>query len=293
MFCTSSRFVNFGMWCSCYWPENVFQVLVSLRMLSICRCSKLTGRTQASGKQSAQARGGLRPRLELLWIYNCASLVEVPNLPASVKELSIEECDNIKSTIFSLQEDTRLVSGEGVAQQDTSSLIPGSSSSEATASTAVLNLSSAANHCFLPCLESLEIRSCDGLSEFANLPSIKTLNIKNCGNLQSLSGQLGTVQKISISSCSRLESLESCLGELRSLEELDLFRCQSLVSLPDGPQAYSSLRHLFIRRCDGIKFLPRSLQSRLDGLELKILDADYKGNLQFPCFFYLTKWSGA
>ncbi|XP_039793615.1 disease resistance protein TAO1-like, partial [Panicum virgatum] len=215
---------------------------------------------------------------------NCASLVEVPNLPASVKELSIEECDNIKSIIFSLQEDTRLVSGEGVAQQDTSSLIPGSSSSEATASTAVLNLSSAANHCFLPCLESLEIRSCDGLSEFANLPpSIKTLDIKNCGNLQSLSGQLGAVQKISISSCSRLESLESCLGELRSLEELDLFRCQSLVSLPDGPQAYSSLRHLFIRRCDGIKFLPRSLQSRLDGLELKILDAGYKEPKTWKC----------
>ena len=40
-----------------YWPENVFQVLVSLRELEICRCSKLTGRTQASAEQSAPDRG--------------------------------------------------------------------------------------------------------------------------------------------------------------------------------------------------------------------------------------------
>jgi len=252
-----ARLVDLSIWdCDAlvYWPENVFQVLVSLRNLWISGCSKLTGRTQASGEQSAPGRDGLLPHLEVLWIKNCASLVEVPNLPASLKGLHIGGCsDNIKSIVFGLQEDTRLARGEGVGQLDTSSSIPGSSSREATTSTAVLKLSSAANHRFFPCLERLSIGSCNGLSEVVNLPpSVKTLDIYGCGNLQSLP------------------------GELRSLEELWLFHCNSLVSLPDGPQAYSSLRVLRIRHCDGVKSLPPSLQSRLGCLEWQNLDARYE-----------------
>ncbi|XP_025802493.1 putative disease resistance protein RGA4 isoform X2 [Panicum hallii] len=261
-----------------YWPVNVFQVLVSLRRLWILRCSKLTGHTQASDGQSAPEQGGLLPRLESLQIGYCTSLVEVPNLPASLKELVIGICsDNIKSIIFSQHEYVMPVGGEGFVQPDTSSLIPGSSGSEATASTAVLKLSSAANHRSLPCLESLTIAMCHRLSEVANLPpSIKILKILDCDNLQSLSGKLHVVQKLSIACCDRLESLESCVGELRSLEELSLLHCRRLVSLPDGPQAYSSLRLLEIRGCHGIKLLPRSLRSRLDCLEEKNLDARYE-----------------
>jgi hypothetical protein len=275
-----------------YWPENVFQALVSLRDLSIWRCSKLTGLTEDSDQQSAPApeQGGLLTRLESLWIDDCTSLVVFPKMPASLKTLHIECCsNNVESILFGQQEDTRLMSGEGVVWLDTSSSIPGSSSNEATASTAVLKLSSAAKHPFVPCLEFLTIENCDGLSQVANLPpSIKTLTIRGCSNLQSLSGQLDALQELTVCSCQRLKSLkclESCLGEHPSLEQLWLYRCKSLVSLPDGPQPYSSLRRLQIYECDGIKLLPRSLQRRLDYLEVKRLDARYEGNLQFFLFF--------
>jgi hypothetical protein len=111
--------------------------------------------------------------------------------------------------------------------------------------------SASSNHCFFPCLESLHIDRCDGLTKVANLPpSIKTLQIWNCQSLISLS------------------------GEVPSLEELNVWSCPSLESLPNGPahQAYSSLQVLEIRGCSCIKQLPPSLQQRLDHLKEKDLD---------------------
>jgi hypothetical protein len=49
-----------------YWPEKVFQALVSLRTLRFFCCSKLTGHTQEASEQSAPEQSGLLPRLEYL-----------------------------------------------------------------------------------------------------------------------------------------------------------------------------------------------------------------------------------
>ncbi|CAN6326883.1 unnamed protein product [Urochloa humidicola] len=247
-----------------YWPEKVFQALVSLRRLDIRHCNKLTGRTQETFEKSAPERSGLLPCLEYLELRGCPSLVEAPNLPASLKTLCIDSCRNLESIVFGQQEDTP-------------PLIPGSSS-EARTSTAVLKMSSSASHPFLPCLESLDIWHCGGLSEVSNLPpSIKTLQIWECGNLGSLSGQLDALQTLRILDCSKLKSLECYLGRLPSLEDLKLYGCSSLKSLPNGPEAYSSLRNLRIESCSGIKLLPPSLRQRLDHLEKKELDACYEG----------------
>ena len=116
--------------------------------------------------------------------------------------------------------------------------------------------SASSNHCFFPCLESLQIDRCDRLTQVANLPpSIKTLQISDCQSLVSLS------------------------GEVPSLEKLVVWSCESLESLPNGPanQAYSSLRVLDIRCCSCIKQLPQSLQQRLGHLEEKYLEPHLLG----------------
>ncbi|KAL6606253.1 hypothetical protein ACP70R_041906 [Stipagrostis hirtigluma subsp. patula] len=266
-------------WCNAlvHWPEEVFQSLVSLRKLLIMRCNKLTGRTQAL-VQSTPERRDVLPRLESLVIYDCESLVEVPTLPASLKELRIGLCNRLESIIFSKQQDTSLVSADGVVRQDKSTVVT-APCNKATESTAVLELSSSTKDHFLPCLNDLDIIGCDGLSEILNLPpSIKTLSTDCCGNLQTLSGQLDAVQSLRIEDCNGLKSLESCLGELLSLERFQLYNCKSLVSLPTDPQAYSSLRALGIRSCPGIEVLPQGLQQQLDYLEEKELDACYEAS---------------
>ncbi|CAD6340546.1 unnamed protein product [Miscanthus lutarioriparius] len=251
-----------------YWPEKLFQGLVSLRTLEIRECNKLTGLTEdeASHEQSAlvQRSGTLLPLLESLEIRGCLYLVQVPKLSTSLKTLLIVKCKSLKSIAFGEQQDT-------TGLETSSPLIAAGSSSssnedESTLSTAVVlkpvsSSSSSSNHCFFPRLQSLEIFWCDGLTEVANLPpSIKTLNIEYCGSLVSLS------------------------GEVPSLEELNVWSCPSLESLPNGPahQAYSSLRVLIITECPGIKQLPPSLQQRLDHLEEKTLDPHLLQGLAEP-----------
>jgi len=143
------------------------------------------------------------------------------------------------------------------------------SMSDGASTSVVLKQSSStgSNHCFFPCLQSLRIEWCDGLTEVANLPpSIKILEIGQCGSLVSVS------------------------GEVTSLEQLEIWFCKRLESLPNGPhQVYSSLRVLRIERCSGIKQLLSSLQQCLGHLEKKNLDPHLlQGNLYLISWFNLN-----
>ncbi|XP_020174467.1 putative disease resistance protein RGA4 [Aegilops tauschii subsp. strangulata] len=305
-----------------HWPDKVFQSLVALRRLSIRNCKNLTGCAQAPPDPesslhlpaSATERSQHLPGLESIELINCASLIEMFNVPESLKEMHIFGCHELKS-IFG-------------KQQGMSQLVQGLSCSEVTVPTVVSELSSSSMNHFFPCLEYLQLSGCDSLSAVLDLPpSLKTISIGACRNIQVLSCQLNGLQKPQVTTSinipepstavAREHSLPPCLESLHiccfsgmfggilhlpnslktlkisgssltsleflsgehptALESLVIDSCSTLASLPNDPQAYRSLQRLEITCCPAIKKLPTCLQQQLGSIGFyKRLDAHYE-----------------
>nr|UBY07192.1 NBS-LRR disease resistance protein [Dasypyrum villosum] len=290
-----------------HWPDKVFQSLVALRILSIRNCKNLIGCAQAPPDPSATERSQHLPGLESIELIICASLIEMFSVPASLKEMHIFGCHELKS-IFS-------------KQQGMSQLVQGLS-----CSTVVSELSSSSMNHFFPCLEYLELSGCDSLSAVLDLPpSLKTISIGGCRNIQVLSCQLNGLQKPQVTTsinipeptAAREHSLPPCLESLHiccfsgmfggilhlpnslktlkisgssltsleflsgehptALESLVIDSCSTLASLPNDPQTYRSLQRLEITCCPAIKKLPTCLQQKLGSIGFyKRLDAHYE-----------------
>uniref|UniRef100_A0ACD5UIG9 Uncharacterized protein n=1 Tax=Avena sativa TaxID=4498 RepID=A0ACD5UIG9_AVESA len=294
-----------------HWPEQVFKSLVSLRRLAIRNCENLAGYAQAPLEPSTSRRSKHLPDLKVLDIHDCGSIVEMFNIPTSLKRMTICGCIKLES-IFG-------------KQQGTSELVEGFSCSEAITRTAISELASSPMNHFCPCLEYLYLSRCDSLSEVLNLPwSLKVITIDRCSDINVLSSQLVEIQKPSTAAAAagggggehslppRLESLtmlscDSMIGILRlptSLKRLNIQHCRGLTSLniesellpneppllvslwldscrnlaflPNDPQVYHALERLRIKDCPAIKKLPRCLKQQLGSINSKELDACYE-----------------
>nr|AMT84569.1 powder mildew resistance-like protein [Triticum monococcum] len=262
-----------------YWPETVFDRLVSLRRLVIKNCKNLIGYTQAPLEPLASERSQHLRGLEFLRLQFCASLVEMFNVPTSLKSISIWDCPKLEY-IFR-------------KQQGMSELVQGSSCSEEIMPAAVSELPSSPMNQFCPCLEDLTLIRCESLPAVLNLPaSLKTLGIDGCSSIQVLSCQLGGLQKPEVTtSISRspimpepaaaaatrehllpphLESLViwDCAGMLGGtlclpapLKRLDIIGNSGLTSLEClSGERPPSLEALYLERCGTLAFLPNEPQ---------------------------------
>jgi Leucine-rich repeat (LRR) protein len=239
-----------------YWPEDVFQSLVSLKHLDIFMCQNLVGPTQVIRKPMHQ----ILPHLTSLNVSYCERLAELFHLPPSITEIDILLCKSLK---FVWEEDTESKSVHMEQQRDTSSSL------EYYASTSVLKQSPTQTNHPLLCMESLTINSCHNMVELQNLPpALKSLHIISCPKLCYVSGQLDAVKHLRIYGCNELRSLDS-LGYLPSLENLSLEGCKRLTSLPGSLGSYSALQRLTIQYCPAIDMEPLygRHQQRLDSLE--------------------------
>ncbi|CAO2150643.1 unnamed protein product [Urochloa humidicola] len=238
-----------------YWPEQVFQSLVSLKNLRIVYCNKLIGAAQVNGGEPTQTTEQVLPHLTYIYIADCESLVELFILPPSLRHIAIYRCPKLES-IWEKEEHL-----EPCMLQDYCH-------NPASTSTLKKSPSPTIRH---PYLEVLDILDCDSLVTLPNLPpSLKTLELFCCQDLRFLSGHLDALEKLEIHDCDRLQSLDS-LGDLASLEELTLSSCQCLASLPGALGGYSALRRLQIEYCPAIdlKQFCKCHQQLLDSLEFR------------------------
>ncbi|TVU23450.1 hypothetical protein EJB05_25817, partial [Eragrostis curvula] len=80
-----------------YWPEDVFQSLVSLRNLRISDCQQLEGRMQVKGGEPIETADQVLPHLSMISIVDCSSLTELFILPPSLRSVYIHECPRLES----------------------------------------------------------------------------------------------------------------------------------------------------------------------------------------------------
>ncbi|KAK3124019.1 hypothetical protein QOZ80_8AG0639370 [Eleusine coracana subsp. coracana] len=146
-----------------HWPIDELGCLPRLRSLHIWLCNKL----ERKGSSSEEILP--LPQLECLSVQNCDSLLEIPNLPASLEELKIS-CSRslvaLPSNLGSLAKLRRL----SVEDCDTLKTLPDGMDG-------------------LTSLEGLIVEECPGIEKLPQgllqrLPALQLLEIKACPDLQ-------------------------------------------------------------------------------------------------------------
>ncbi|GKV41065.1 hypothetical protein SLEP1_g48644 [Rubroshorea leprosula] len=261
---------------TCLWEEGAnIANLAHLRQLSIRSCPLLTSVT-AELKSLVQ-----------LSIWSCPNfkLFLSGQLPATLKNLIIERCENLESLPEGLMDDSN---GDNMLQLEQLSL-----EDIATRNLFPSGLLPLDHMSSLSTLTYLEIDQVEGLESFPEsglgMPNLKYLGIYDCKNLRSLPNRmhnLTSLQSLSIVSCQRIESIPEgglptsltyldigCENLKQPIKEWGLHRLTSLNSFnigwicPLGDLLPTSLIVFGIFDLKNLKSLSRGLLQNLNSLQ--------------------------
>ncbi|XP_034702883.1 putative disease resistance RPP13-like protein 1 [Vitis riparia] len=198
--------------------------------------------------------------LERVEIRRCPSLLFFPKgeLPTSLKQLIIENCENVKSLPEGIMRNCNL---EELNIKGCSSLLFFPKGELPTSLKRFIiedceNVKSLPEGIMRNCnLEQLNIWGCSSLTSFPSgeLPfTLKKLVISNCGNLELLPDHMPNLTFLSIHGCKGLKHHH--FQNLTSLKWLYISRCPNLESFPERGLGLSpNLRAVRIIDCENLK----------------------------------------
>ncbi|KAJ4849909.1 hypothetical protein Tsubulata_032884, partial [Turnera subulata] len=203
--------------------------------------------------------------LEEVALEECPRITQLPELPSTVKTLSIYSSGIKQVTAASIGHLTRLkVLYVGEIVESLPCEIG-----------------------FLNCLQELSIwgggpKVISIPDTICNLTGLVWLRCHSCKNLESLPngiGRLKRLKSLDMEGCSKITSLPSDIGGLTSLEYLDLTGC-CITSLPESICDLESLKYLSLQGCVNLQGLPDILPPlvSLRKLDLSGTSIEYLGS---------------
>ncbi|KAK4756993.1 hypothetical protein SAY87_007120 [Trapa incisa] len=108
------------------------------------------------------------------------------------------------------------------------------------------------------------------------LHNLKVLDLRSCHNLINTPylSKNGTLERLILSGCSKLETVDGSIGRLRCLVHLDLRDCHSLTGLPEELGSLEALEELYVSGDSGKFSLPAAIGDLRSLLSLILEDLE-------------------
>ncbi|KAJ4704239.1 Disease resistance protein [Melia azedarach] len=212
--------------------------------------------------------------LQSLYVSSCNSLTYIARvqLPPSLKQLSIVDCNDLKNLIY--EDQISVIDEKEISIGSSTCLLESLHIGSCSSLTSVWSKNE------LPAtLEQLEVTRCSNLaflSKRSSLPTaLKYLLLFECSKLESIAESLDDntrLETMNIWSCKNLKFLPNGLHKLRHLQKVFIWGCSNLVSFPEGGLSSPKLTELYISGCEKLEALPDCMHSLTSLQHLTLAD---------------------
>ncbi|WCJ18805.1 Disease resistance protein (TIR-NBS-LRR class) family [Euphorbia peplus] len=204
------------------------------------------------------------PKLEILHLRGCTSLVEIQSTKSydsELRHLNLERCRSLcYFSSFLYMKRLDFLSVEGCFKITEFPVIPRMIKCLILSKTAVKQVPWSIEH--FTQLTKLDLKSCTNLetlpSNIGELHLLERLNLEGCSKLMNLPDStcsLKSLKSLSINECRNLRELPEKIGDLKSLEKLDATR-SGLRILPPSINILVKLEFLSCSGCRGLILPP-------------------------------------